>query len=71
MTAPANSAVIQSRSGPLLDGTNAVELFESIDDKLASEVLHAMDPSTATFLEAPTDHAANILRDHEPAGRRC
>lgn len=59
--------------GPLLDGTNAVELFESIDDKLAAEALHAMDPSlAATFLEAlDSDHAANILREFKEPKREA
>ncbi len=59
---------IQSRTrklGPLLDGTNAVEPFEPIDDKLAAEALDAMDPSlAATFLEAlDLTTPPNILRE--------
>lgn len=60
--------------GPLLDGTNAVELFESIDDKLAAEALHAMDPSLAapsSRPSTPTTPPTSCANSRSPSGRRC
>lgn len=54
-----------AKFGELLDGASAVELTESIDDKLAARVFSAIDPPRAApLLEAlDSDHAADILRE--------
>ena len=56
------------------DRISGVELFESVDDKLAARALQAMDPPLAApLLDAlDSDNAANILRElnlKHPSGR--
>lgn len=51
--------------GALLDAGTGIELYESIDDQLAAEVLQQL-PSTrvAAFLDLlDSDHAGNVLRE--------
>ncbi|CAN5187042.1 magnesium transporter [soil metagenome] len=51
--------------GALLDADTGIELYESIDDQLAAEVLQQL-PSTrvAAFLDLlDSDHAGNVLRE--------
>ncbi|MGU3503009.1 magnesium transporter [Mycobacterium sp. C31M] len=57
--------------GGRLDHVAAVELFESIDDKLAAEVLEAMSPRNAAELldVLDLDHAADVLREIRDAPR--
>jgi magnesium transporter len=51
--------------GQLLDGDSVVELFESVDDRLAARTLSALEPSLAAPLlgALESDHAAYILRE--------
>jgi magnesium transporter len=55
------------------DRISGVELFESVDDKLAARALQAMDPPLAApLLDAlDSDNAANILREHKGPKREA